>query len=64
MTTQEFKDYFEARGGKKGVKSSDAIWSGLIRFINEQNKNKKGYKKLSPACGSCRATAYRLLMQM
>lgn len=62
MTIEEFKQYFEERGGKRGVKDHDPIWTLLIRFYNDTNKGKKGYSKLSFSCGNCRRKAYKWLI--
>lgn len=58
MTIEEIKAYFEARGGKKGVKDQDAVWIQLVRLHNAANPK----KRLSMSCGSCRAKAYKWLL--
>ena len=63
MTIEEFKAYFEARGGKKGVKDNDQVWVLLIRHYNEVNKGQRGFSKLSFGCGNCRRTAYQWLIK-
>lgn len=58
---QEFKNYFEERGGRKGVKDRDPIWVSMFKFLNDQNSGKKGYKKLTGSCGECRSRAFKIL---
>jgi hypothetical protein len=60
MAIQEIKAYFDAAGGKKGVKDRDPIWSKLIAEYNRSHQRGKLYA----SCGSCRATAYKWLVKI
>lgn len=72
MTIEEFKQYFEERGGKKGVKDSDPIWTLLIKHHNNiaktekyyylPNGKRKKYDILTFSCGNCRRKVYKWLI--
>jgi len=63
MTLQEIKNYFDVAGGKNKVKTSDMVWTLLIRAYNDDAENKSKRRRLSGSCGSCRSTAYKWLIE-